>query len=138
MLRAPGPAGPSDAFTVHPFGYTNPVTLAGNVASSLTLGPGSYVFLASLRLLGGPPRRTRKGSGPSEAIRAQKKRAQGRCFSPEPFSFVLYFSTFRLSTYFSTFNFPTSELPRVRIFRKLGENFRAAEPRVPSHEPRAP
>jgi len=50
---APGPAGPSDAFTAYPSGYGQPVTRAGNVVSSLTLGPGSYVLLASARLLGG-------------------------------------------------------------------------------------
>jgi hypothetical protein len=48
---APGPAGPSDAFTRNTFaGNVNLSTIPAAV-SSLSLGPGSYVFIASVRLL---------------------------------------------------------------------------------------
>lgn len=46
-----GPAGPSDAFTVNSFVGNVPLTTLPQAVASLTLDPGSYVFLATARLL---------------------------------------------------------------------------------------
>ena len=48
---APGPAGPSNAFTINTFAGNSTLSTTPVAVASLTLGPGSYVFIASARLL---------------------------------------------------------------------------------------
>ena len=48
---APGPAGPSDAFTRNTFAGNSNLSTTPVAVSSLSLGAGAYVFLASVRLL---------------------------------------------------------------------------------------
>lgn len=48
---APGPAGPSNAFTINTFAGNVTLSQIPAAVASLTLGPGSYVFIASARLL---------------------------------------------------------------------------------------
>lgn len=46
-----GPAGPSDAFTVDTFAANTTLTTAPQAVAALSLSAGSYVFLASARLI---------------------------------------------------------------------------------------
>jgi hypothetical protein len=48
---ATGPQGPSDAFTVDSFAGNTTLSTGPTAVATLTLGPGSYVFLASTRVL---------------------------------------------------------------------------------------
>jgi len=48
---ATGPEGPSDAFTINTFVGNSTLSTTPTAVAALTLQPGSYVFIASTRLL---------------------------------------------------------------------------------------